>query len=88
MERLGLPRYAAAADDLPGIRSELRDGAGFALVWDVVSHSADAGDCLTRFGQALGRLLPQNAKQEVLVEIVDFPTRTNSTTAVTARPAN
>ena len=70
MERLGLPRYAA--DDLPGIRSELRDGAGFALVRDVVSHSADAGDCLTRFGQALGRLLPQNAKQEVLVEIVDF----------------
>ena len=39
---------------------------------DVVSHSADVDDCLTRFGQALGRLLPQNAKQEVLVEIVDF----------------
>ena len=76
MERLGLPRYAAG--DLSGIRSELRDGAGFALVHDLVEESGgaegtdDAGACLLRFGQALGRLLPQNAKQETLVEIADF----------------
>ncbi len=76
MERLGLPRYAA--DDLSGIRSELRDGAGFALVHDLVEESGsaeetgDAGASLLRFGQALGRLLPQNAKQETLVEIADF----------------
>ena len=39
---------------------------------DVAAQSADAGGCLLRFGQALGRLLPQNAKQETLVEIADF----------------
>ena len=70
MERRGLPRFAAS--DLAGIRSELRDGAGFALVRDVAAPSADAGASLLRFGQAIGRLLPQNAKQETLVEIADF----------------
>ncbi len=70
MECRGLPRYAA--DDLSGIRSELRDEAGFALVQDVVVQSGDAGGDLLRFGRSLGRLLPQNAKQETLVEIADF----------------
>ena len=76
VERLGLPSYAA--DDLAGIKTELRDGAGFALVRDVVGapdgagSSAAAGACLVRFGGALGRLLPQNARQETLVEIADF----------------
>lgn len=70
MESRGLPFYSA--DDLSRIKSELRDGAGFALVRGIAAESADAGACLLRFGQALGRLLPQNAAQETLVEIADF----------------
>ena len=69
--RLGLPRFAA--NNLAGIKSELRDGAGFALVHDLVDaperidDMAEAGGRLLLFGQRLGRLLPQNALQERLV---------------------
>ena len=76
MERFGLPSYGA--DDLPGIKSELRDGAGFVLVRNLAAalggggQSDDPHTCLRRFGQALGKLLPQNARQETLVEIADF----------------
>ncbi len=76
MVRLGLPRYAA--DNLAGIKSELRDGAGFALVHDLVDapERADdveeAGRQLLLFGQSLGRLLPQNAQREQIVQIADF----------------
>ncbi len=74
--RLGLPRYTA--DNLAGIKSELRDGAGFALVHDLIDtlesvHDVDeSGRRLLLFGQNLGRLLPQNARQEQLVQIADF----------------
>ncbi len=70
IERLGLPRYGAG--DFAGIKRELGDGAGFVLVSGVGDGSDDAGAALTRFGETLGRLLPQNAKQETLVEIADF----------------
>ena len=40
--RLGLPRYSA--DNLAGIKSELRDGAGFALVHDLAGASESADD--------------------------------------------
>jgi len=76
LQRRGLPRYAA--DDLDGIRAELRDGAGFVLVQglladsDAAADAADAAIQLRRFGERLGRLLPQNARQETLVEIADF----------------
>lgn len=74
--RLGLPRYTA--DNLAGIKSELRDVAGFALVHDLIDtlesvHDVDeSGRRLLLFGQNLGRLLPQNARQEQLVQIADF----------------
>jgi hypothetical protein len=72
IERLGLPRYDAA--DLAGIKRELGDGAGFVVVDGVAPSLEDAGAgvAFTGFGEALGRLLPQNAKQETLVEIADF----------------
>ena len=74
--RLGLPRYSA--DNLAGMKSELRDGAGFALVHDLVdapdsvNDVEEAGRRLLLFGQRLGRLLPQNSLQEQLVQIADF----------------
>ena len=70
IERHGLPRYDPG--DMAGIKRELSHGAGFVLVRGVAEQFADPGDALTRFGEALGRLLPQNAKQETLVEISDF----------------
>lgn len=74
VERMGLPRYAS--DDLTGIQAELRDGAGFVLVDGCVDAGVDsvetAGHAFRQFGEALGYLLPQNVKQEMLVEIADF----------------
>ena len=76
IERAGLPRYAA--DDQPGIRGELRDGAGFVLVHGLLdgigadASSAAAAARLREFGRALGRLLAQNHDREDLVEIADF----------------
>ena len=66
----GVPRYRH--EELDGIKTELRDGAGFVLVDGLLDASADPADRLTRFGQELGRLLAQNAKRETLVQIADF----------------
>ena len=76
IQNSGLPRYAA--DDLDGIVSELSNGAGFTLVQglaptpEVISDVEECGIRLQKFGQDLGRLLPQNSEQEQLVEISDF----------------
>lgn len=74
MERIGPPRYAFT--DLAGIRAELRDGAGFVLADGCIDDGMDdieaAGRTFRQFGEALGYLLPQNVKQETLVEIADF----------------
>jgi len=72
LQHRGLPRYSA--DALDGIKAELRDGAGFVLVQGLLADAdaADAATRLCRFGGKLGRLLPQNARQEELVEIADF----------------
>ena len=64
IQNSGLPRYAA--DDLDGIVSELSNGAGFTLVQglaptpEVISDVEECGIRLQKFGQDLGRLLPQN----------------------------
>ena len=70
IERRGLPYYRL--DEIDGIKAELRDGAGFVIVRDSLECPTDAEDITVRFGKALGRLLPQNAKRETLVEIADF----------------
>lgn len=70
VERTGLPRYNV--DDLNGIKSELRDGAGFVLVHGLGADNDDAAEALCAFGAALGRPLAQNHKGETLVEIADF----------------
>jgi len=70
VERRGLPRYAV--DDLDGIKAELRDGAGFVVVQGLADSNEDGNDNLQSFGQGLGRLLPQNAAQELIVQIADF----------------
>lgn len=70
IERMGLPRHGA--NDLAGIKAELRDGAGFALVDGLGTDSDDAAATLRAFGSALGRPLAQNRKGETLVEIADF----------------
>jgi len=76
MDRLGLPRYGA--DEFAKMRAELLDGAGFVLIQGFLALSGDsfdrgsAAERLRRFGAELGRLLPQNAKQETLVDVADF----------------
>ena len=70
IERRGLPYYRL--DEIDGIKAELRDGAGFVIVRDSLKCPTDAEEITVRFGKALGRLLPQNAKRETLVEIADF----------------
>jgi hypothetical protein len=70
IEQRGVPRYRH--DDFQGIRTELRDGAGFVLVDGLLETSAEPAERLTQFGSQLGRLLAQNAKRETLVQIADF----------------
>jgi hypothetical protein len=76
IQHSGLPRYTA--EDFDGIIFELREGAGFTLVQGlapspgIINDVEQASKRLLQFGQDLGRLLPQNAQQEQLVEISDF----------------
>lgn len=64
----GLPRVTI--DDMPAIRSELADGAGFVIVDGLKASEQPAA--FIAFGEALGDVLPQNRKLETLVEIADF----------------
>lgn len=74
MESRGLPRFNI--DEQARIQAELADGAGFVLIEGCnAGHEGDAeeaGIALRRLGESLGYLLPQNIKNETLVEIADF----------------
>lgn len=66
--RCGLPRFNS--DQTLQIREELSLGAGFAVVSGVPAETNPGS--FVAFGERLGFVLPQNRRQETLVEIADF----------------